>query len=793
MCLRRVSSILGVIALFFSMLVTGTAAENRVGSAARPDSTWQIETVDAPRFFSEMGDRYLAVDSAGHPHLAYGFDHLYYAWNDGTFWHSEVVDSEKTVGEGAALALDGADRPHISYYDGVYTEGGVRALKYAHLEGTTWITETVDDTIWSGGSYASSIAVDVADRPHIIYYSSHDSALKYAYYDGSAWYTSTVESGVDLSYEFQRPSLVLDAEGHPHVSYPDASGGIKYAHFDGTSWTVSTVDSGGGSATSLVLDTAGRPHVSFVSFDDLSLRHAYYDGSAWQIETVDSAYVQDVSMVLDGAGVLHLGYGHSLDQERWEIKHAWYDGASWNSEVVRSGLDEASLASLARDSQDRLCLSYFDGTYLVYLYDEGGWGAENIDSAALVSSGVSIDVFPDGRPAIAYCYSHDLDECQVGRYAYYDGSAWQFDTFDNLGPDGGGSLARLILDSSGSPHIVYGYYDADLYRPEVRYAYHDGSSWITTTVAIGAASPSLALDAGGYPHIAYVNDDYELHYTYLDGGGWHDESLGVLAASTRIALDAAGRPAIAFVDGSGLQLARYDGASWSFEVVDSSQHIGGISLALDGAGRPHIGYGFEGFLKYAYYDGSAWHKELPNGAERGDGPSLALDASDRPHIAYSMLGPYIGYARYDGAAWQVETVGGANFAYGYPSLALDENQLPYIAYSTGYLGDLKYATIGPCVPVEQVSIAGPALLAPGAEGTFQAGVLPLTASLPITFTWSLGDGSYGEGATVTHSYALTGSYTLAVTAGNSCGTAVVTGTVRVEVEVWSAYLPVVVK
>ena len=55
-------------------------------------STWAIEDVDTPKLFQDMGDRSLALDTAGRPHIAYGADHLYYAWYDGSNWNLEMAD-----------------------------------------------------------------------------------------------------------------------------------------------------------------------------------------------------------------------------------------------------------------------------------------------------------------------------------------------------------------------------------------------------------------------------------------------------------------------------------------------------------------------------------------------------------------------------------------------------------------------------------------------------------------------------------------------------------------------------
>jgi hypothetical protein len=40
-------------------------------------STWIIDCVDCPKNFTDMSDRSLQLDNQGHPHIAYGADHLY--------------------------------------------------------------------------------------------------------------------------------------------------------------------------------------------------------------------------------------------------------------------------------------------------------------------------------------------------------------------------------------------------------------------------------------------------------------------------------------------------------------------------------------------------------------------------------------------------------------------------------------------------------------------------------------------------------------------------------------------
>ncbi len=100
---------------------------------------WTTEWVDVSKTFLEMRDDSLALDAAGHPHVAYGGDHLYYAYHDGNSWHVAIVDPGHDVGRHASLELDAGGRPHIAYYDAALDQ-----LKYAAHDGTAWQLQVVD-------------------------------------------------------------------------------------------------------------------------------------------------------------------------------------------------------------------------------------------------------------------------------------------------------------------------------------------------------------------------------------------------------------------------------------------------------------------------------------------------------------------------------------------------------------------------------------------------------------------------------------------------------------------------
>ena len=80
-----------------------------------------------------------------------------------------------------------------------------------------WRIQTVDGLDRVG--WNSSLALDYAGRPHIVYYDDAHKHLKYARWMGSSWEFQAVDETADG----REPSLVLDASGAPHISYYDFS------------------------------------------------------------------------------------------------------------------------------------------------------------------------------------------------------------------------------------------------------------------------------------------------------------------------------------------------------------------------------------------------------------------------------------------------------------------------------------------------------------------------------------------------------------------------------------------
>ncbi|MBD3399726.1 MAG: T9SS type A sorting domain-containing protein, partial [Candidatus Coatesbacteria bacterium] len=153
---------------------------------------------------------------------------------------------------------------------------------------------------------------------------------------------------------------------------------------------------------------------------------------------------------------------------------------------------------------------------------------------------------------------------------------------------------------------------------------------------------SLALDAGGNPHISYyyVNND-DLKYAHWTGASWEIEtvdSAGDVGEYTSLELDSSDNPHISYFNNTNgdLKYARWNGASWEIETVDSDGWVGWhTSLALDSSGNPHLSYYGNSDLKYAAWNGSSCEIDwVDTGGWVGYYTSLALDSSGNPHISY---------------------------------------------------------------------------------------------------------------------------------------------------------------
>ncbi len=663
-----------------------------------PPLAWHSECVDCPPSIHSISHGSIALDSEGHPHVAYGGVKLYHAWYDGTGWRAEVADANFQVGAWAAIDLDQNDYPHISYYD--YDTGD---LKYAHWNGTTWVSETVD----TDGGWDSYIVVDSQDRPHIAYRDAKGfsgTAVKYAHWDGSTWQIDTIAALVS-SISSRDTTLALDTNDLPHISY-------------------SVADSGD---------------------DPDYLYHAYQAarGGDWLTETVETGYyIGDNVIALDKAGnprILYYAiYATGSEEYDWRLNYTWWDGGQWQNETLVNTDNSIAALSLVLDSGDIPRASYYFNAddSMHYARRDGAWQIETVESGVRLAEEVSsLGLDSTGQPHLVY-----LLDNKTLKYAQREGATWQTDVVASGGEPGREST--LVLDPAERPHAVY----TDQDRMQLRYAAWDGNTWQTQVVAQGDWDyafdyAGLALDNDGQPHIAYNKNDTvwgdKLYYTHWDGTAWqteglHNKEFNTPSKAVALVLDSAGRPHIAHGIWDGIAHTTWDGAAWRTETVDAQTesspsrislaigsdetlhlaywdminevlkyahrdsggwHVQVVDvegrspwIAVDSAGQPHISYcripgSYCEELRYAHWDGAQWQiSTLEDGGRTGFHTSLALDSADQPRIAYYNLDEEaIKYARWDGGQWHIETLGKGS----YPALALDSANHPHISYYNG--------------------------------------------------------------------------------------------------------------
>ncbi len=152
--------------------------------------------------------------SGNYPQIAYGGDHLYYAFQDAGGWHTETADAAWSVGSGAALALDAGGKAHISYYDAANSD-----LKYATNKSGAWVSQTVVSA-GNVGLY-SDIAIDLWGDPAIVYFNATTSELHYIYYDSDygGWGPDADRSSSDGSGPHR---LVFTGVGYQRDAQPPA-------------------------------------------------------------------------------------------------------------------------------------------------------------------------------------------------------------------------------------------------------------------------------------------------------------------------------------------------------------------------------------------------------------------------------------------------------------------------------------------------------------------------------------------------------------------------------------------
>lgn len=217
---------------------------------------------------------------------------------------------------------------------------------------------------------------------------------------------------------------------------------------------------------------------------------------------------------------------------------------------------------------------------------------------------------------------------------------------------------------------------------------------------------SLALDAHGAPHLAYMGDGRLVH-AFKETADWWTEVVDSLpkgrtaSSGGQLWTDIINGPGIAagvdrihiayLGNSHGLQCATRTGGLWTYSTIDerASSWMTSLSLRIDDDGHLCLSYGaypsHKGRLALKYGRGAAgtWHTELVDSTQKASGTHSALVVDNAtPHIAISNSVAFqytVQYATKSRDTWHIETVshdGGEVVA-----IALDSTGVPHLAWA----------------------------------------------------------------------------------------------------------------
>jgi hypothetical protein len=223
----------------FIFFVPDVAPKSLWAALRTAPNTWTNEEVDSRTVVDYLLRSISAALVDGFPAVAYRIDStskLHFAQHNGSAW--DVYDFE-AGGISASMAVDGAGHPHIAHFN-----VGLR-LWSRSSPGPTWSGQDVRAPTFFFGSCSLAF---VGGNPAIAYedvvsFAPASSDFGYTEFNGSTWDDTIVDS----MNSFAVVSLQLaDAGGLPAFAYElntasTSSSVIKYAEFNGISWSTELV------------------------------------------------------------------------------------------------------------------------------------------------------------------------------------------------------------------------------------------------------------------------------------------------------------------------------------------------------------------------------------------------------------------------------------------------------------------------------------------------------------------------------------------------------------------------
>jgi hypothetical protein len=155
------------------------------------------------------------------------FYHLMYAWHTSSGWLTETVDETSYTGRFASLALAPVSpyTPHIASFAAGYSD-----LKHAWRTPAGWQDEIVDSDGQVGYHASLDLAPTSPYTPQIVHWDKTNNLFKHAWWTPDGWVNETV-GAASLDGLLPHTSLALEgaAPHTPHVAYQDSSDDLYHA------------------------------------------------------------------------------------------------------------------------------------------------------------------------------------------------------------------------------------------------------------------------------------------------------------------------------------------------------------------------------------------------------------------------------------------------------------------------------------------------------------------------------------------------------------------------------------
>jgi len=326
--------------------------------------------------------------------------------------------------------------------------------------------ESMNISNTSEESFSPSFCIDNENNPHIAWYDNElgNYEIFYLRWDGTAWVDAdgSGQESINISHtsaSSMDPSLSIDNSGNPHIAWYDNELGnyeIFYLKWNGTAW----VDADGSGQESINISNTSRGAIS-------------------------------PSLDIDTAGNPHIAWSHN-ETGNMDISYLAWNGTAWvdadgsGQESIRISDSKSFMASPS------LCLDNADNPHVAWIYPVPGTN----------------EVF--------------YIEWDGSNWVDADGSGQESINISNIYSASSGP--SLCLDNDGNPHIAW--YQLWGYS-YIYYLRWNGALWVDadgfgresisiTNTSRSANRPSLDIDSGGNPHIAWCDDismgNFEIYY-----------------------------------------------------------------------------------------------------------------------------------------------------------------------------------------------------------------------------------------------------------------------------------------